>query len=106
LQCQTHNVYSLFLQDPAKIRASCLVLSPNVAYRIQFNSLNGRLYFSYLPEGEELSTIPNGDDDDDDDDEAMEDGEATDDADSDDDDLMDIEDEEEDLRQVKRLKVK
>jgi hypothetical protein len=94
-----------FLQNPVQLRSACLALSPDAAFRIQYNSSNGRLYFSYLPEGEELSTVPTGDDDDDDDDEAMEDGEVESD-DDDDDDVMDVEDEEEDLRQVKRMKVK
>jgi len=90
--------------DPAAIRSKCLDLSPESSYRIQFNTSNGRLYFSYLPEGEELSTVPVGDDDDDDDDdELMDDG---DDPSDDDDDILDVEDEEEDLRQVKRLKLK
>jgi histone deacetylase complex regulatory component SIN3 len=92
--------------NPVQLRSACLALSPDAAFRIQYNSSNGRLYFSYLPEGEELSTVPTGDDDDDDDDdEAMEDGEVESDLD-DDDDAMDVEDEEEDLRQIKRMKVK
>jgi hypothetical protein len=86
------------------LRAACLALSPEASYRIQYNNANGRMYFSYLPENEELSTVPTGsDDDDDDDDEAMEDGDVE--SDEDDDDVMDVEDEEEDLRQVKRVKI-
>lgn len=92
------------------MRSSCLALSPDAAFRIQYNSSNGRLYFSYLPEGEELSTVPadNDDDDsDDDDNNAMEDGEVeSDPSDDDDDDMMDVEDEEEDLREIKRMKVR
>lgn len=89
--------------DPIQLRSACLALSKDAAFRIQYNSTNGRLYFSHLPEGEELLTVPNGDDDDDDDDdEVMEDGEVV----SDDDDVMDVEDEEEDLRQIKRMKAK
>ena len=87
-----------------KLRSTCLALSPETSYRVQYNTLNGRIYFSYLPENEELSTVPTGDDDDDDDDEGMEDGEVESDMDDDDEDVMDVEDEEEDLRQIKRLK--
>lgn len=96
-------LHPLPLQDPIQLRSACLALSKDAAFRIQYNSTNGRLYFSHLPEGEELLTVPNGDDDDDeDDDEVMEDGEVV----SDDDDVMDVEDEEEDLRQIKRMKAK
>lgn len=91
--------------DPVQVRAACLSISPDVSYRIQFNTTNGRLYFSYLPKGQELSTVPIEDDDDDDDDEAMEDNDLDSDDDDDDDDVMDVEDEEEDLRQVKRQKI-
>ena len=80
-------------------------ISPDVSYRIQLNTTNGRLYFSYLPKGQDLSTVPIEDDDDDDDDEAMEDNDLDSDDDDDDDDVMDVEDEEEDLRQVKRQKI-
>jgi histone deacetylase complex regulatory component SIN3 len=89
-------------QNPVSLRNACLVISPEVSYRIQYNSSSGRLYFSYLPEGEELSTVPMGDHDDDD--EGMEDGEIEDDSDDDDD--MDLENEEEDLREAKRMKVR
>eukprot|EP00980_Cylindrotheca_fusiformis_P010028 scaffold2214_cov139-Cylindrotheca_fusiformis.AAC.25 len=94
--------------DPVLVRSKCLSLSPEVAYRIQLNASTGRLYFSYLPDGEVLSTAPldDDDDDDDDDDEVMEGPDASDDEIDDDDDIMDVEDEEEDLRQVKRMKVK
>ncbi|KAL3918541.1 MAG: hypothetical protein SGILL_004187 [Bacillariaceae sp.] len=88
-------------QNPVNLRNACLVISPEVSYRIQYNATNGRLYFSYLPEGDELSTVPVGDDDDDD--EVMEDGEVGDEFDDDDDD-MDVENEEEDLRAAKRVK--
>lgn len=90
--------------DPVQVRSKCLSVSPEVAYRIQLNALTGRLYFSYLPEGEVLSTAPL---DDDDDDEVMDGADASDDDEilDDDDDIMDVEDEEEDLRQVKRQKV-
>ncbi|KAG7369838.1 paired amphipathic helix repeat-containing protein [Nitzschia inconspicua] len=90
-------------QNPVSLRNACLVISSDVSYRIQYNTTNGRLYFSYLPGGEELSTVPVGDDDDDDDDdEEMEDGEAEDDFEDDDD--VDLENEEEDLREAKRMK--
>jgi hypothetical protein len=91
-------------QDPVQLRSTCLALSPETIFRIQYNTTNGRIYFSYLPESEELSTVPTGDDDDDDDDDddGMEDGEVE--SDMDDEDVMDVEDEEEDLRQIKRLK--
>lgn len=88
-------------QNPVTLRAACFVISPDVSYRIQYNSSNGRLYFSYLPEGEELSTVPTGDDDDDDE---MDDNEVEDDYEDEDD--MDLDHEEEDLREVKRLKVR
>jgi hypothetical protein len=92
--------------DPVQVRSKCLSLSPEVAYRMQLNASTGNLYFSYLPEGEVLSTAPL-DDDDDDDDEVMGGADASsDDEVDDDDDSLDLEDEEEDLRQVKRLKVK
>lgn len=93
-------------QNPVEIRAKCLDLTPKAKFRIQLNTTSGRLYFSYLPEDEELSTVLVGDDDDDDDDEIMDDGDDDmDDDDMDDeDDMLDVEDEEEDLRQIKRLK--
>jgi hypothetical protein len=91
-------------QNPVTLRNACLVISRDVSYRIQYNASNGRLYFSYLPEGEELSTVPVEDDDDDDED--MEDGEVEDDFEDDDEDDMDLENEEEDLREVKRVKLR
>jgi hypothetical protein len=99
------------LQNPVELRDKCLTISPDAAFRIQHNTMNGRLYFSYLPESETLATVAGDDDDDDDDEdnEAMEDGDvesSIDDEDDDDDDLMDVEDEEEDLRQAKRSKLK
>lgn len=90
-------------QNPVALRHACFAISPDVSYRVQYNSVNGRLYFSYLPEGEELSTIPTGDDDDDDEDES-DDNEVEDDDEDEDD--MDLDHEEEDLREVKRLKVR
>lgn len=95
-------------QDPVQLRDTCLALSPEAAFRIQYNTTNGRLYFSYLPESEILSTVMTGDvdDDDDDDDDVLEDGEVESDDDDDDDDIMDVEDEEEDLRQIKRVKLR
>ena len=99
-------------QNPVELRDKCLAITPDAAFRIQYNTSIGRLYFSYLPESEPLSTeaVGDDDDDDDDDDEAMEDGVESDDEDDDDDDdddeVMDVEDEEEDLRQVKRTKLK
>jgi hypothetical protein len=93
-------------QNPVSLRNSCLTISPVVSYRIQYNSSNGRIYFSYLPEGEQLSTEPTGDDDDDDDDdEEIEDGEVEED-DYEDEDDMDLDHEEEDLREAKRMKVR
>jgi hypothetical protein len=96
-------------QNPVSLRNACLVISRSVSYRIQYNASNGRLYFSYLPMGEELSTVPVGDvdgddDEEDEDDEEMEDGEVEDDFEDDDD--MDLENEEEDLREVKRMKLR
>ena len=98
----------LSLQNPVELRDKCLAISSEAAFRIQYNTNNGRLYFSYLPESETLATVAGDDDnsdDDDEDDEAMEDGDVES-SDDDDDDLMDVEDEEEDLRQVKRSKLK
>merc|ERR1719171_192327 len=78
-------------QNPVDLRSTCIAISPTAEYRIQYNSSNGRLYFSYLPEGEELSTTQDGDDED------MEDGEMEDEYDDD----IDLDNEEEDLREVK-----
>ena len=90
-------------QNPVALRSTCLAMSSTAEYRIQYNSKVGRLYFSYLPEDEELlTTLPDDDDDDDDDDDEMEDGEMEDDYDDD----MDLDHEEEDLREVKRMKVR
>jgi len=87
-------------QCPVTLRSTCMALSATAEYRIQYNTKLGRIYFSYLPEDEELSTTLPGDDDDDDDE--MEDGEMDDDYDDD----MDLDHEEEDLREVKRMKVR
>ena len=88
-------------QNPVALRSACMGMSSTAEYRIQYNSKLGRLYFSYLPEDEELSTtLPGDDDDDDDDDDEMEDGEMEDDYDDD----MDLDHEEEDLRELKRMK--
>jgi len=91
-------------QDPVALRAACMGMSSIAEYRIQYNTKLGRLYFSYLPEEEELSTTLPDDDDDDvmDDDDEMEDGEMDDDYEDD----MDLDHEEEDLREVKRMKVR
>lgn len=87
-----------------------MALSSDAAFRIQYNITNGRLYFSYLPQGETLSTVAGDDEDGSDDDlsdEGVEDANVeSDDDDDDEDGLMDVEDEEEDLRQVKRNKLK
>jgi hypothetical protein len=94
------------VMDPVHLRAQCLTTSPDASYRIQYNTMNGRLYFSYLPEGEELLTVP-VEEPDDEVGEGMEDGEAEydDDDDDDDEDHMDIDDEDEEIRVVKRPKV-
>lgn len=89
-----------------ELRDKCLTLSADAAFRIQYNTTNGRLYFSYLPESETLSTVAGDDDEDEEDDDAMEDGDVESDDEDDDEDVMDVEDEEEDLRQVKRPKLK
>ena len=100
------------LKNPVELRNKCLNVSPHAAFRIQFNTTNGRFYFSYLPESEALSTVAGDDDDDDDDDDdaAMSDGDVEsseeDDDDDDEDDDMNVENEEEDLRQIKRSKLK
>jgi hypothetical protein len=94
-------------QNPVSLRNSCLVITRNVPYRIQYNTSNGRLYFSYLPVGEELSTVPvcDDDEDDEDEDEEMDDGEVEDYfEEEDDDDDTDLENE--DLREAKRMKVR
>mmetsp|Transcript_19028 Transcript_19028/g.39863 ORF Transcript_19028/g.39863 Transcript_19028/m.39863 type:complete len:1294 (+) Transcript_19028:65-3946(+) len=71
-------------QCPVTLRSACMAMSPTAEYRIQYNTKLGRIYFSYLPEDEELSTTLPGDDDDDDDDD--EDDDDDDDGDDDDDD--------------------
>merc|ERR1719356_2353321 len=81
-------------QNPVALRSTCMTMSSTAEYRIQYNSKLGRLYFSYLPEDEELATSLPGDDDDDDDDDEMEDGEMDDEYEDD----MDLDNEEEDLR--------
>jgi len=98
-------------QNPVELRDKCLSLSSEASFRIQFNIANGRLYFSYLPQSEALSTVAGDDEEGSDDelsDEGMDDanGESDDDDDEDEDGLIDVEDEEEDLRQVKRIKMK
>ena len=100
-------------QNPVELRDKCLSLSSEASFRIQFNIANGRLYFSYLPKTEALSTVAGDDEEGSDDelsDEGMDDANVeSDDDDEDDDDedgLIDVEDEEEDLRQVKRIKMK
>lgn len=96
-----------YLQNPVALREKCLTITSDAAFRIQYNVANGRLYFSFLPESEALSTIAGDNEDGSDDDPsdgAMEDGDI--DSDDDDDGIMDVEDEEEDLRQVKRAKLK
>jgi len=98
-------------QNPVELRDKCLALSSEASFRIQFNIANGRLYFSYLPQSEALSTVA-GDDEEGSDDELSDEGvedanvESDDDDDDDEDGLIDVEDEEEDLRQVKRIKMK
>ena len=91
-------------QNPVELRSTCMALSSTAEYRIQYNSKLGRLYFSYLPQDEELATTLPGDDDDDDDDDddELEDGELDDEYEDD----IDLDNEEEDLREVKRMKVR
>mmetsp|Transcript_56377 Transcript_56377/g.136777 ORF Transcript_56377/g.136777 Transcript_56377/m.136777 type:complete len:1195 (-) Transcript_56377:123-3707(-) len=89
-------------QNPVILRQSCLAISPEVSYRIQLNTSNGRMYFTYLPEGEELSTVPTGDADDDEDMDVKKADDIEDDDDDEDD--MDLDHEEEDLRAVKRAR--
>jgi len=88
-------------QSPLALRAACVAISSATEYRIQYNSKLGRLYFSYLPEDEELPTTLPGDDDDD---EEMEIGEMDDGY----EDEMDLENEEEEdlCPQAKRVKVR
>jgi len=104
---QLHELCQHPHRNPVKMRDQCLDFTRKSSYRIQLNTSNGRLYFSYLPYEEDLTTYLVGDDDDDDDDDEIMD-DADDDMDDDDiddeDDMLDVEDEEEDLRQIKRLK--
>jgi len=106
-------------QCPVTLRSACMAMSPTAEYRIQYNTKLGRIYFSYLPEDEELSTTLPGDDDDDDDDDEMEEGEMDDDyddslsmdrsrdrGDRELEPIIGFDSEEEDLRKVKRIKVR
>jgi len=78
--------------DPAQVRSYSLATTKEAVYRIQYDLDDGKLFFSYVPESEDMMTAPPqelaGDDMDMDDD----------------DDSMHVEDEEEDLRAVKRQK--
>ena len=93
--------------DPIQLRTQCLTISSEASYRIQYNDSNGRLYFSYLPQEEDLLTVPVSDDegddamdDDDDDDDRLSSSDKSDD--DDDDEPMDVEDEDEEIRVIKR----
>jgi hypothetical protein len=82
-----------------------LTIAPDASYRIQYNTESGKLYFCYLPEGEELLTVSLGDEQDADD--VLEDVEAEDVEVGVDDGRMDVEDEEEDIqRRAKKPKFK
>ena len=50
------------LQDPVQLRSLCLSVTPEASYRMQYDTVKGYVYFSYLPEGETLLTVPQDDD--------------------------------------------
>lgn len=50
------------MKDPVQLRSLCLGLTPEASYRIQYDSVKSHIYFSYLPEGETLLTVPQDDD--------------------------------------------
>lgn len=87
------------------MRSQCLTIADDASFRIQYNSENGKLYFSYLPEGEEMLTAPL--DDYSVEDEAVDGGRVEVEANGADDDVdMDVEDEDEEIRQTKRPKLR
>jgi hypothetical protein len=49
-------------QDPVQLRSLCLGVTAEASYRIQYDSSKALIYFSYLPEGETLLTVPQDDD--------------------------------------------
>ena len=55
------------------MRSLCLAVTPEASYRIQYDSPKARIFFSYLPEGETLLTVPQDDDPIEEDDEHVDD---------------------------------
>ena len=44
------------------MRSLCLGVTHEASYRIQYDTAKAYIYFSYLPEGETLLTVPQDDD--------------------------------------------
>jgi len=63
-------------KDPVQLRSLCLTVTPEASYRIQYDSLKARIFFSYLPEGETLLTVPQEEDAIEEDDEHVDDNET------------------------------
>ena len=81
-----------------------MTIAPDASFRIQYDSESGDLYFSYLPEGEELVIDPLEEDFPEND---VVDAGRDDEANvGDDDEHMDVEDEDEEIRQTKRPKLR
>lgn len=76
LASYTFTFFFRFLQDPVQLRSLCLSITPEASYRIQYDTSKAHIFFSYLPEGEELLTVPQEDDDMQEDDDAADDEDA------------------------------
>lgn len=48
--------------DPVQLRSLCLSVTPEASYRIQYETSKAHIFFSYLPEGETLLTVPQEED--------------------------------------------
>lgn len=44
------------------MRSLCLAITPDASYRIQYDTTDPHIYFSYLPESETLLTVPKDED--------------------------------------------
>ena len=55
-------IFILCLQDPVQLRSLCLSVTPEASYRIQYDTSKAHIFFSYLPEGDALLTVPQEDD--------------------------------------------
>ena len=44
------------------MRSLCLSVTPEASYRIQYDTSKAHIFFSYLPEGETLLTVPQEED--------------------------------------------